>query len=271
MLDIFNASVGLLVLAGIGILAFFKRILDKRGTISAVFVGFLVLFAGGWEWLILLLVFLTTAATATRYRFEQKARLGFVEGQTDIRSWRNVFANSAIPVASAVILGTTSLELSSFAFLGAISTSMADSLATEFGLLNPYQPRLITNFSKRVPAGTSGGVSPYGMLASLMGSGVISLAAMLLGFGQFMGSTTFISTFVGGFLGSLLDSFLGAPVQARFTCRVCGRIFEKRSHCGRETKHSSGLLIMGNDFVNFISSLSGATITVLLFQFSLYR
>jgi uncharacterized protein (TIGR00297 family) len=268
MLDIFNAFVGLLVLAGLGILVFVKKILDKHGTISAVFVGFLVLFMGGWEWLILLLVFLTTAAIATRYRYEQKSRLGFVEGQTDIRSWRNVFANSAISVASAVVFGATSLELSSFAFLGAISVSMADTLATEFGLLNPFQPRLITNLSKRVPAGTSGGVSPYGMLASLVGSGIISLVAMLLGFGHFMSSTTLISTFVGGFSGSLFDSFLGATVQARFKCQVCGKVVEKRTHCGRKANHSSGLSIMGNNFVNFISSLFGAMIAV-FFRFSL--
>ena len=264
MLDIYSAFVGLLVLAGIGMLVFFKRILDRYGTISALFVGFLVLLMGGWEWLILLFVFFSIAAIATSFRFEQKKKLGSAEGQTDIRSWKNVSANAAVSVASALVLGTTSIGLFGFAFLGAISTSMADTLATEFGLLNPYQPRLITNFSKRVPAGTSGGISPYGVLAALIGAGIMSIAAMLLGFGHFTYSSVLVSTFVGGFSGSLFDSFLGATVQAKFACQVCGKIVEKRMHCGRETNHSSGLSIMGNDFVNFISSLFGAAIAVFL-------
>jgi len=92
---------------------------------------------------------------------------------------------------------------------------------------------------------------------------------MLLGFGQSMGFHNIYLDFCWRIVGFILDSFLGATVQARFTCQVCGRIVEKRSHCGRETDHSSGLSIMGNDFVNFISSLFGATIAV-LFRFSLY-
>lgn len=50
--------------------------------------------------------------------------------------------------------------------------------ASEIGILNNSWPILITTF-ERVPPGTNGGISPLGLLASLVGGVAIGLSAAI--------------------------------------------------------------------------------------------
>lgn len=227
-------------------------------------MGSIILFFGGVQWFALLLVFLFVATIATRYKLEQKRLLGLAEGQTGTRSWRNVVANGALLATLAVAYWATSLSALGFAYLGAISTSMSDTLATELGLLNPYAPRLITNLQQKVSTGSSGGISFYGEVASFMGAGVVSITALLLGFGGSRSSMVFFSCLIGGILGSTFDSLLGATVQATYMCQVCNKKVEKPLHCEQKAVLDTGLRFMDNDAVNFLSAICGASVTVVL-------
>jgi uncharacterized protein (TIGR00297 family) len=263
MLDSAGVPFAILILAGIGVLAFATLILDFPGTVAGLVVGSAVLFFGGWDWFILLFTFFLVSGIATRYKYEQKRRMGVAEGLAGTRGWRNVVANGALSMALAVAYGLTSFRPFAYAYLGAVSTSMADTLATELGLLNPYEPRLITHLTRTVPAGTSGAVSPYGEVATLLGAGVLSEVAWVIGFGS-RESIVPILVLVGGFLGSTFDSLLGATIQLTYLCGVCGRRVEKPLHCGKEASHASGLRFMDNNVVNFLATLFGALTTVLL-------
>ncbi|MCJ7635306.1 DUF92 domain-containing protein [Candidatus Bathyarchaeota archaeon] len=245
-------------------MALVTRVLDVAGTVTALLVGSIILFLGGVQWFALLLMFLFVATTATRYKLEQKRRLGLAEGQTGTRSWPNVVANGAFSATLAVAYWATSLRPLGFAYLGAISTSMSDTLATELGLLNPYAPRLITNLHEKVPTGTSGGISLYGEVASFMGAGVVSITALLLGFGGSQSSIVFFSGLIGGLLGSTFDSLLGATVQATYMCQVCNKKVEKPLHCEQKAALYTGLRFMDNNAVNFLSTICGASMTVIL-------
>lgn len=238
--------------------------MDVAGTVTALLVGSIILFFGGVQWFALLLVFLFVATIATRYKLEQKRLLGLAEGQTGTRSWRNVVANGALLATLAVAYWATSLSALGFAYLGAISTSMSDTLATELGLLNPYAPRLITNLQQKVSTGSSGGISFYGEVASFMGAGVVSITALLLGFGGSRSSMVFFSCLIGGILGSTFDSLLGATVQATYMCQVCNKKVEKPLHCEQKAVLDTGLRFMDNDAVNFLSAICGASVTVVL-------
>lgn len=263
ILDPLGVQLGILTLIGIGVLAFVTRTLDFSGTVASLIVGSAVLFSGGWEWFALLFAFFAFSGIATHYKYEQKRRMGFAEGVAGTRGWRNVVANGALSATLAAAYGVTSSRAFAYAYLGTVSTSMADTLATELGLLNPYEPRLITNLGRRVPAGTSGAVSPYGEVATLLGAGAVSILAWVVGFGSHE-SMVPVLCLVSGFSGSTFDSLLGATVQRTYICPVCGKRVEKPFHCGRMASPASGLRFMDNNIVNFLATLFGASTSVLL-------
>lgn len=120
----------------------------------------------------------------------------------------------------------------------------ADTFSSELGILSKTYPRLITsrNFRK-VPPGTNGGVTIWGLLCGLLGSLVIVTTSMalipfcapgssILGFKDTSGwdfrkrqRFTYAMTLWGA-LGSLLDSFLGGWLQQSVVDTRTGRIVE---------------------------------------------
>jgi uncharacterized membrane protein len=63
--------------------------------------------------------------------------------------------------------------------------------------------------------------------------------------------------------GSLFDSLLGATVQAIYWCDRCEKETERKQHrCGAPTRRIRGLPWLGNDGVNFLASVVGATVAL---------
>ena len=156
-------------------------------------------------------------------------------------------------------------SLAAIACLAAISCCCGDTWASEVGSVKGGMPRLVTSW-KEVPRGTNGGVTSVGLLCSFLG-GVVVGVAYFAGVWVFLGFESVTdamcqgaaATAVGGMsglLGSLLDSLLGATVQysglsSELKCVVHGPSGEG---WGR-VQHISGLNLLGNDAVNFVSSL----------------
>jgi uncharacterized membrane protein len=128
-------------------------------------------------------------------------------------------------------------------------------------VLNPTPPRLITNLRKRVEKGTSGGISLFGTLASLLGSAVIALPAALFTDNW---SLFPLITFAG-LAGSLFDSLLGATVQAMYYCPIDQKETEKHPFhtCGTQTIHIRGWKWLSNDWVNLACGMFGVVIALL--------
>jgi uncharacterized membrane protein len=125
---------------------------------------------------------------------------------------------------------------SDIAVIGIIANYAAvasDTFSSELGILSTHQPRLITSPTlRKVPKGTNGGVTLWGLFAGLMGSGIVVAAAMAcLPFCPsgwdvqkkliLAGSLTIV-----GFLGSVLDSVLGGLFQATVKDTRTGRVVE---------------------------------------------
>jgi len=249
-----------LVLLLSGTAAYLGRFLDLPGVIAALGVGYVSYLAGGRLFFLVLFAFLAVAGTATRYRYRQK----YGEAGRAVRSWTNVVANGG--VASAALLlgvnaGTYRPEFMA-AFLGAISSAFADTMATEIGLLYNGSPRMITSL-RRVAPGTPGGVTHYGFLGSL--AAVAALWATLLIPSDLTGVrvdavSALILLAATGFTGSLFDSVIGGLFQGRYRCTICRRVVEVKKHCGETSILVGGIPALNNDVVNVLATILGAAV-----------
>ncbi len=120
-------------------------------------------------------------------------------------------------------------------------------------------PRLIIS-GRRVAPGTSGGLTVSGTLGAVAGAVLIASAAWVAGW-----PVSFVNVVAAGFAGALADSLLGATVQERRWCKQCNASTERHVHvCGTPTIHAGGLSWLNNDVVNFVSTLVGGMVALLL-------
>ena len=120
-----------------------------------------------------------------------------------------------------------------------------------------------------MPAGTSGGMTVPGTVASLAGSITIAVVVVVGAVAGWVAvpdriPMAFIVVVMAGVGGSLLDSVLGGTVQAVYRCPGCGLRTERLVHgCGQRTVPVRGIRLINNDVVNAAAALFGAGIGLL--------
>ena len=165
----------------IAFLAYRAHSLNVSGAIAATITGTIIFGVGGWQWAVLLLTFFITSSGLSRAFKKQKTKLEEKYSKGHERDAGQVFANGGVAALFALLHGVVPAALWPWlGFAAALAAVNADTWATELGVLNPRPPRMITNLSKQVEKGTSGGVSLVGTLASLAGSALIATLAVLL-------------------------------------------------------------------------------------------
>jgi uncharacterized protein (TIGR00297 family) len=259
----YELVLGLLIIIVLAIIAFLVNSLDSKGLVSSIIIGITIFLGRGWSGLIIIMVFFTISTFSTRLKYNYKRKLGFGQEKGGARGWRNTLANGGLPAIFAFSYIILDIDLLLIAFLGAIATSTADTLATEIGLLSRQRPRLITNLGKKVGAGTSGGVSILGEIMVLLGSLLIGIIAVMVDFSFESYYEIIIISIIGGLAGANFDSVLGATIQGINKCRTCGIITEAGLHHSKPTLKIKGIKLIGNNTVNFISSIMGATIAII--------
>jgi uncharacterized protein (TIGR00297 family) len=252
-----------------------RRSLSQSGAITAFMTGAITFFCG-YRFGFILILFFASSSFLTKYKSSEKKKLeaDFKEGGQ--RDWIQVLCNSfPATIASMAYFSLQQEEifldfdrfwLQSFhqAFiLGFYACCNGDTWASELGILSTEKPYLITNF-KRVPAGTNGGISKMGTLASVAGGTFIGVSFFVLGriFCVFDENSPnqwpiiFLGT-VGGTLGSMIDSYLGATVQYSGWSPIHNKVVHKPSG---PTKKISGEDILDNHQVNLVSAVMTALI-----------
>jgi uncharacterized protein (TIGR00297 family) len=187
------------------------RILDVGGTVMALIIGGVIIFTGGIGWFFLLLIFFVIGSAATRYKHNLKRRR-LHEGYG--RKTMNVIANGSVPAILALFSVEHNLALP---FVAAISVAMADTLASELGVLSD-KAYIITNM-KPVKPGTNGAISWLGEGMALIGALIISVA------GYFLVGLTVTEVFLSillALLGCHIDSVLGATFQGGYSGSLRG-------------------------------------------------
>lgn len=259
---------GIILAAITAYLAYRARSLSKSGAYAATLVGTIIFGMGGWQWTILLLTFFITSSALSRAFKKRKQGLDEKFSKGHERDAGQVLGNGGL---AALFAGLHAFYPESIipwiGFAASLAAVNADTWGTELGVLGATPPRLITDLGKRVEIGTSGGVSLWGTIASLLGSSVIALLAVLLAPTGGLITDHFLLITFAGLAGSIFDSFLGATVQAMYYCPTDKKETEKHPlhTCGTQTVHLRGWKWLNNDWVNFACSAFGV---VMAFLFS---
>ncbi|NJM05867.1 DUF92 domain-containing protein [Candidatus Gracilibacteria bacterium] len=266
-------AVGFMLAVGIGGLAYWRRSLTASGWLGAAIVGTLTFGLGGFTCGIVLIAFFLSSSLLSHYKERQKeARAAEKFAKGGRRDFAQTMANGGL---AALLAGAYGLfgqpPLLFAAFIGVMATVTADTWATELGVLSTQPPRLITS-GRIVEPGTSGGVSAVGTTAAAAGACFIGLIALvsLLFEQQIGGGFATLSWWIipgallGGLGGALFDSLLGANWQAIYSY-ADGRETERPySRNGSRNSYRRGWRWLNNDLVNFISSVVGAVLAVLV-------
>ncbi|MEO6528592.1 MAG: DUF92 domain-containing protein [Gemmatimonadaceae bacterium] len=255
-----RALAGLLVASLVALAARRAHALSLAGMLAAISIGTMAVTAG-WSWGALLIAYFAVSLALSRLRSAEKAvRTGDVVAKGGARDAIQVLANGGLFAAAAIVATSTTLSVSAEALvaaiaLGALAASAADTWATEIGSLATRPPRSIVT-GRQVPPGTSGGVNAIGIAAMVAGSAFVALGARALSI-----DAPVLAVTIGGVCGALADSVVGATMQDRRWCEICGTSTERTVHsCGATTRHAGGLAVMDNDAVNLVATLVGGAV-----------
>lgn len=266
-----NLMIGFMLALGIAWLARRAGALSRNGVIAAGVLGTIVFGLGGGGWAVVLLIFFITASALSRLFAVKKAGVEQNFSKGSQRDAGQVAANggvAGIMVLCYVLLlqfdpDSVVLPMLWVCFTASLAGANADTWATELGVLNKGRPVLLTN-GRRVPTGTSGAVSLAGTIAALAGSGLVGVAAWLVGLmgwapvGGPPRLAQILMITLAGAIGAFVDSFLGATFQAIYYCENCQKETERSPlhTCGYPTTHKRGLRWLNNDWVNTACTLS---------------
>src|SRR5581483_862317 len=291
-----SLALGLCLSLVIGMFAYRRGSLTPSGVRGAVITGTAIFGFGGFVPSLLLVMFFVSSSLFSHYKARVKEQFSEKFQKGSRRDLGQALANGGWAALVALFIGAAQWNqwgarvqmLAAAAFVGAIATVTADTWATEIGVLSKSLPRMITN-GRVVPAGTSGGITRLGTFVAFCGAAFIGIVSVLgarwialedvwLGVtGNDISSVLVAGGFffiaiiaLSGLGGALFDSLLGATVQAIYFCEYDETQTEKKVHgCGRTTRRVRGWEWLDNDMVNFLASVFGSLMAVVLVYFGL--
>ncbi|MDF2652538.1 MAG: rane protein [Paenibacillus sp.] len=258
---------GSLIIAGA---AYWKGSLSLSGLAAAMLLGTSMFALGNLAWFGTLIAFFISSTLLSKLKHQRKsaAESGYAKGGR--RDAGQVAANGGLGLLLCIGNAVWPDPAWWIVFVGVMATVNADTWATEIGGMSVSTPRSIIN-GKCVPAGTSGGVTGLGLLASLLGGAFIGLVSgwfsQMIELEYELGAIAvlFILGAVSGLIGSLADSWLGATFQVMYRCNVCGKTIEKQFHCGQKAALFRGMRWMRHDMVNAVSSIVGGIMCLAIY------
>ena len=271
--------VGLLLSGAIALASLRLRLLTAPGCLGAAVVGMLAFAAGGWPLWLLLMWFFGSSNIASKFMARRAARRlgegrasGAPRKRSKPRKLRQVLANSVPFLACALAYAATGQAWFLIVSAGALAASTADTWASEVGVHSAKPP---VNIITREPMerGLSGGVSPLGLGATVVGSATCAFLAAFLfrafGFDVPVGPAAFLFIVLCGVVGSVVDSMLGALVQAKYRAPgangEAGPIVDASPQRGAAGYTlSSGYAWVTNDAVNLMSGIAVVLLGVLV-------
>ena len=248
--------------------AFQAGSLTRSGAAAALLTGTAALLQSWGTGLFLIVWFVLAAALSRFGRARKRARTSGILEKDERRDALQVLANGGVFTLVAILLAFDSHfgsggrhDLIAIGGIAALIAAGSDTWATEFGTLAGGRPWSLRE-RKRVAVGTSGAVTTIGTAASVTGAWVLAVIASLL---SAVPREAVVVVAVAGFVGAFVDTLVGAWLQARRWCPTCDAATEQPTHvCGTRTALIAGSGVLTNDAVNFVCTVSGAALAMLL-------
>ncbi|MBI5167652.1 MAG: DUF92 domain-containing protein [candidate division NC10 bacterium] len=262
-MEIGQLFLGLVLSAMVALGGYLLGVLSLSGGGGAIVLGTLAFGLGSWTWGLPLAGLFLSGSLLTHYRQKGKGGVSAYFAKDGPRDLGQTLANGGVGGFFAVLYILHSHPLLFYGFLGALTASAADTWATELGLLSSNWPRLLTTGAK-VPPGTSGAISSWGLVGALLGSlfiGMTTFPGLRIERGSlswYRALSLLSISMVSGLVGTFLDSLLGATLQGVYWCPRCRHETERKVHlCGQATQPARGYPWFNNDLVNLAGSLMG--------------
>src|SRR5262245_6157688 len=122
-------------------------------------------------------------------------------------------------------------------FFGAFSTAAADTVSSEIGQVLGKHPILFTTL-KPVPVGTEGAISLEGTFAGIIASVIVCAVGVAV---AYIPVWMAVICVIAAFVGTTVESYLGATLEQ--------------------------MKIVDNEIINFMNTLVGAAVAMLLSRF----
>jgi uncharacterized protein (TIGR00297 family) len=209
------------------------------------------------------------ASSATKHKKEWKEAHDATAAEASVRGPAQVLGCSALAVLLSLIhvvrvgdekaidYGDDYLAASlTCAILAHHATCLADTLASELGILNKKPPVLLTQPWRTVPPGTNGGITWWGTGMSAVGGALMGLGMAWMdwcsGIIPVQNDKLLLMGTVCGLVGSFVDSLLGATLQATYQDPET-RVIHHEAKAKANFKLISGANILTNVQVNLVS------------------
>jgi uncharacterized protein (TIGR00297 family) len=261
-----RVALGAIIATAIALLGYRARALSASGAIAAVAVGALAFGFGRLLVAAAIVIFFVTGSLLTRFDNATADAARSLAPKTAQRDWAQVVANGGVATACTLMGAIAATRNWPFerpwmiAAVCAVAAVSGDTWSTEIGALFRGSVRMITTL-RTVAAGTSGGITPVGIIAAPVGGAFVAFAGAARP--DLLSIWTWLALgALAGLVGSTFDSVLGATVQGVWRCARCGQTTESKFHaaCGGSATLVRGLRWLDNDGVNGLASLSGAAL-----------
>ena len=215
-----------------------KKLLTPAGIFHAWLLGILIWGTLGWQGYVVVAFYFLVGSAVTRIGMEQKEAAGIAEKRSGARGPENVWGSAltgALCALGTLLVAPPYRTLLILGYVASFATKLSDTCGSEVGKAYGKRTYLITTLQP-VARGTEGAVSLEGTIAGVVGS----IAIAFIGWGVNLISLTdvFFCVF-SAFIATNVESLIGATLQSKFDW-------------------------MTNEVVNFINTLIGAIVAVLL-------
>jgi uncharacterized protein (TIGR00297 family) len=257
----------------VAVVAYLRHSVTATGAVVGAGVGMVIYLSGGGFYWSILMAFFASSSVIGRITgrrgagADRRRQAESIHAKGGRRDGVQVLANGGLAALMAAAHALSGRPLFMLGYAIAIAAATADTWASEIGVLSSRDPVSILTL-KPIPRGTSGGVSPLGLVASTGGALFIGLwfavgYVVVHGWNEVELMAMVAAITGGGFLGSLLDSVLGATVQAQYWDESRRAHTERRhTSAGNPNRLVKGFHYLTNDAVN---ALSGALAAAALF------
>ena len=215
-----------------------KKLLTPAGYIHAWILGVLVWGTLGWQGYIVVMFYFLVGSAVTFVGMAEKEAEGIAEERSGARGPGNVWGSALTGTicAIATLFGDEPWQkILILGYVASFSTKLSDTVASEIGKAYGKRTFLITTL-KPVTRGTEGAVSLEGTVAGIVASLAIAILAWSIGMINVLG--IFLCA-IAAFIATTIESLIGATLESKFNW-------------------------LTNDIVNFINTVIGAIVAMLL-------